>query len=369
MLSVPPDAGSAVTTAAIPVISSPNALRRVLLVKLSSLGDVVHALPLAEALRAGLGPSVEIVWAVRDKFADLLTGNPNVSSVYTLTGTGPQDLLGFGKLLRQGNLPFDVALDAQGLLVSGIVTRLSGARRRVGFDLNREGNTLFLNHPVVPAKQRIHMVDKLMGFCDALGIPRVAPKPQRYLADGQKPAAQTLLAQAVGSGPVVGCIVGASTPEKTWPVERWAALAGLLKARGARVVLLGGPAEAETAKRIMEAAQGAVAANLVGQTPLTTLASVMAQTEVVVGGDSGPTHLAVGVGTPVVGLYGVTDPVRTGPQWGPAPTVTLDFAESDAPPEARRARHPTVGDALARIPAEAVAEAVQTLLRRETVSI
>ena len=124
-----------------------------------------------------------------------------------------------------------------------------------------------------------------------------------------------------------------------------------------------------TAARIAEVAKGAVAANLVGQTPLTTLASVMAQCAVIVGGDSGPTHLAVGVGTPVVGLYGVTDPVRTGPHWGAARTITLDFAEADAPPASRRARHPTVGDALARIPAVAVAEATQQLLSGETVRL
>jgi ADP-heptose:LPS heptosyltransferase len=367
MLNVTPDASAPALATVSPVVASPDTLRRVLLVKLSSLGDVVHALPLAEALRAGLGPSVEIVWAIRDKFADLLSGNPNLSQVYILSGTGPRDLIGFGRQLRQGGQPFDAALDAQGLLVSGIVTRLSGARIRVGMDLNREGNTLFLTHPIVPAKRRMHMVEKLMGFCDALGIPRLAPRPQRYLAEGQREAARMLLNQADGAGPLVGCIVGASTPEKTWPIERWVALAGILKAQGARVLLLGGPGEAETAAKITEESGGA-AVNLVGQTPLTLLASVMAVCDVIIGGDSGPTHLAVGVGTPVVGLYGVTDPVRTGPDWGAAPSITLDYVEMDSPPEARRARHPTVGDALARIPAVAVAEAAENLLRRETVS-
>ena len=211
------------------------------------------------------------------------------------------------------------------------------------------------------------MVEKLMGFCDALGIPRLAPRPQRYLAEGQSAAARALLAEIGGEGPMVGCIVGASTPEKTWPWERWVALAGMLRANGVRVVLLGGPAEKEVADRIVDEAKGAVALNLVGRTPLTTLASVMANCDVVVGGDSGPTHLAVGVGTPVVGLYGVTDPVRTGPHWGPSPSITLDFAQTDAPPENRRARHPTITDGLSRIPADAVAEAAEKLLRGEVV--
>lgn len=108
-----------------------------------------------------------------------------------------------------------------------------------------------------------------------------------------------------------------------------------------------------------------MAGNLAGKTPLRVLASLLACCDVVVGGDSGPTHLAVAVGTPVVGLYGVTDPVRTGPDWGPAPAVVLDFAEQDAPPAQRRPRHPAVADALARIPPEAVAEATLRLLHHQ----
>ncbi len=92
------------------------------------------------------------------------------------------------------------------------------------------------------------------------------------------------------------------------------------------------------------------------------LAATLAQCAVVVGGDSGPTHLAVAVGTPVVGLYGVTDSARTGPRWGPAPATVLDFNEV-APPHTRRPRHNTVPDALARIPTRATADAVLALLR------
>jgi len=350
------------------VVLSPDAARRVLLVKLSSLGDIVHALPLLEALREGLGPDAFLSWAVRDKFADLLHGNPHVSQVYPLAGSGVGDLWRFGLSLQKEQ--FDAALDTQGLLVSGIVIGRSGAPLRIGFDWNREGNRLFLTHPVVPARgQRLHVVDRLMAFCETLGIPRVAPRPQMYLAKGETEAANALL-QSTGesvarddSGPRVGFIVGASTADKVWPIARWAQAARLLSAQGVRVVLLGGRGtEIETAAAIEKQASGAVAANITGKTTLPVLASILAQCDVVVGGDSGPTHLAVAVGTPVVGLYGVTDPARTGPQWGAAPAVILDYAEKDAPPENRRPRHATLPDALARIPAEAVDEAVRGLL-------
>ena len=342
-----------------PVVD-PLRLNRVLLVKLSSLGDVVHALPLLEALRAGLGSGTHLGWAVRGKFAALLDGNPHLSALHRLEESGPEAVLRFGKELRGAG--FDAALDAQGLLASGFLTRLSGASLRIGLDANREGNALFLTHPVVPAKQRAHIVGKLMGFCDSLGIPRRPVTPQTYLADAEKDAATELLAGAGGQGPLIGCIVGASTPEKTYPTTQWAEVVRRLANDGAQVVLLGGTKETGAASEIANTAGGAVAANLAGKTPLRVLASTLALCDVVIGGDSGPTHLAVGVGTRVVGLYGVTDPARTGPQWGSAPAIVLDYAEKDAPPETRRPRHNTLPDALARIPAEATAKAALELL-------
>jgi len=336
-------------------------LRRVLVVKLSSLGDVVHSLPLLDALRDGLGPDAHIGWAVERRFADLVRGNPNVSALYELDKKGFREVRDLGRRLREAG--FDAALDAQGLLVSGAVARLSGAPVRVGWDANREGNRLFLTHPVVPYSGRRHVTARLLGFCDALGLARTPPRPQTYLANAEATAADALLAEVRG-GPIIGCIVGASTADKVWPAERWAEAARLLAADGLRVALLGAKGEAATAANIVQqAGPSAGVTNLVGRTATPrVLASVLARCAVVVGGDSGPTHLAVAVGTPVVGLYGVTDPERTGPQWGPASAVVLDFAEADAPPAARRPRHATLPDALARIPAAAVRDAVRSLL-------
>ena len=342
---------------AAPVIA-PSDIRRLLLVKLSSLGDVVHALPLAQSLRAGLGPDVALGWVTQTKFAGLLDGNPHLSHVYPLQSKAASAIWQTGRELRAAG-PWDIALDTQGLLVSGVVTRLSGAPVRVGFDTNREGNRLFLTHPVVPARGRVHVVDRLLAFCDALGVPRLPPQPQTYLAESEGDAAQTLL-QPTGAGPRVGFIVGASTPDKAWPAERWVAAAQGIDRAGGSVVLLGGPGEVALGREI--AAGGGAALDLTGQTPNPRLlASVLARCAVVVGGDSGPTHLAVAVGTPVVGLYGVTDPARTGPAWGAGPAVVLDFAEADSPPALRRPRHSTLPDAMARIPANAVVEAVVTL--------
>jgi ADP-heptose:LPS heptosyltransferase len=136
--------------------------------------------------------------------------------------------------------------------VSGLVTRLSGAPLRIGLDRNREGNKLFLTHPVVPSRRglRRHIVDTLLDFLLALGLPRPAAlSPQTYLAQGEAERADALLSTAHG-GPRVGLIVGASTADKAWPRERWAELVRLLAARGCQPVLLGGPGEANLAQAI-----------------------------------------------------------------------------------------------------------------------
>lgn len=333
--------------------------RRLLLVKLSSLGDVVHTLPLLEALRSGLGPEAHLVWAVRRPFANLLEGNPHVSALRVLEERGLRGALSFGKQLRSER--FDTALDPQGLFLSGLIAFLSGAPRRVGLDLNREGNRLFLTEPRVSGRTRRHQVEKLLDFCDVLGLPRLAPRPQAYLAEGEAHTAEAWLAP-LGRAGRIGCVIGTSTPSKEWPVERWCALARQLAAQGLKPVLLGGPGEVAAAARVVQDAQGAVALNLVGQTSLRQLASVLARCQVVVGGDTGPFHLAVAVGTPTVGLYGVTDPVRVGPTWGAAPALVLDYVEKEAPPELRRTRHPLVAFPLAAIPVEAVTQAVLKLL-------
>ncbi|MBC8143310.1 MAG: glycosyltransferase family 9 protein [Armatimonadetes bacterium] len=329
---------------------------RLLLVKLSSLGDVVHALPLLQALRAGLAPDAVIAWAVAKPFAPLLENNPHLSWTHVLPSKRAADVWKFGQELRSHG--YETAFDAQGLFVSGAVTALSGAARRVGFDGNREGNALFMTDAVVPSGERFHVVQRLLGFCDTLDIPRPARiEPQTYLTTTDVSA--LLAPLAGGDAPVVGCVIGASVANKSWTIERWQLCLRLMGEAGCRPVLLGAASDATSGDAL--AASGAL--NLVGKTSLPELASVLAKCAVVIGPDSGATHLAVAVGTPVVGLYGVTDPAKTGVLWGSGPAMVLDYAETDAPPATRRARHPTLTDALARIPAQAVADAALRLIR------
>ncbi len=287
---------------------------RLLIVKTSSIGDVLHALPLAQALKRAR-PSLTLGWVVRARCADILRGNPHLDHLYVVPDKPSLgDLLALRKTLHAAR--YQVALDLQGLALSGLLTRLSGAPVRVGWDRNREANALFLTHPIVPGRDAArHEIDALFGFADALGVPYwggVYPA-QAYLAEDSRAWADAELANL--PRPCVVLNVGASRAYKRWPGEHWAALADSLAAQGAGLVFVGDKRDAALAAQVREMmiTSHASVVDLAGQTGLRPLASVLAACDCVISADTGPMHLAVAVGTPVVALFGGTDPRRHGP--------------------------------------------------------
>ncbi len=290
-----------------------GSIDRLLIVKTSSIGDVLHALPLAQALKE-THPALVLGWVVRARCADILRGNPSLDHLYVVPDKPSlRDLWVLRKTLHAAR--YSVALDLQGLLLSGMLTWLSGARVRVGWNRNREGNALFLTHPIVPGKDATrHEIDALFGFADVLGIhPAHESYPaQSYLAAQDRTWAGEHLAGL--PHPLVALNVGASRAYKRWPLEHWAALADGLSHRGAGLVFVGDKADAALAAQVraLMTSRGP-AVDLAGQTSLRALASVLAACDLVVSADTGPMHLAVAVGTPVVALFGGTDPRRHGP--------------------------------------------------------
>ena len=292
----------------------PADIHRLLIVKTSSIGDVIHALPVVQAIKEA-SPHAAVDWVVRARSADVLRGNPWVHKLWVLPDKPtPSDLWALRNMLHAAR--YDLALDMQGLLLSGLITRLSGAPLRLGWDRNREGNALFLTHPVVPGGARDrHEVDLLYGFADALGVPaaRAEFTPQPYLAaDGA--------AQAEGwlSGlprPRVALNVGAGRSYKRWSLERWGEAASALGTAGIGLVFVGDKNDARDVALITPGLPPNFV-DLSGGTTLRGLASVLAACDLLVSGDSGPMHLAVAVGTPVVALFGATDPRRHGPHGG-----------------------------------------------------
>jgi lipopolysaccharide heptosyltransferase I len=301
----------------------------VALVKLSSLGDVVHALPVAEAL-ADAFPRARLVWLVERREAALLRDHPALEEVIDVdtrawrSARTPGQLLavgrGVGALRRRLRARrFDVAIDLQGLVKSGAVTLATGAPLRIGFAAgwSRERlNALFSNERVTPPPEARHVVDQYLSLLAPLGV-CVRPGAARFRLPTRAAAEARIGDFFVGVGlkPHHRLVVlnpGAGRPNKRWPVTHFRALAErLCHEAGVQVLVLWGPSEREAARAIAEIAPPRPA--LAPPTDLDELLSVARRAAVMVAGDTGPLHLAAAVGTPCVGLYGPTSPARNGP--------------------------------------------------------
>lgn len=299
--------------------------RSIALVKLSALGDVVHATPVVEAL-ADAFPAARLTWVVERRAAALLHDHPRLADIITLDTRAwrgvrtPSAALALAQTLRDLRrrlraARFDVALDLQGLVKSGVVTAATGAPLRIGFaaGFRRERlNGLFTNRPVTPPPSARHVVEQYLSLLEPLGVtsPRVVFRlPAREAAEGR---VEEFFAEAglKPQGRVVVLNPGAGKPAKRWPVERFGELATrLTRQASARVLVLWGPGEQAAARTIAEA-PGAV---LAPPTDLETLVAVVRRASIVVAADTGPLHVAAAVGVPCVGLYGPTSAARNGP--------------------------------------------------------
>jgi heptosyltransferase-1 len=319
-----------------------NQIERLLIVKTSSIGDVIHALPVVQAIRESR-PGLSLGWVIRRRCADVLRGCPWIDDLYVVPDRPSlRDLWALRKTLRAGR--YQCALDMQGLFLSGLMTRLSGAPVRIGWDRNRERNAIWLTDPVVPGRASDmrgdrHEVEALYGFARAFGVDVVPPEftQQPYLAAEGKRQADDWLNSL--PRPRVALSVGASRSYKRWPTENWLALADALVGQNKGVVFIGDKRDAETVAEVRaQMTHSDKVVDLSGRTDLRQLAAVLSACELVISGDSGPMHLAVAVGTPVVALFGATNPARHGP-YG-ARNVVLQ----KVPPSARGSHRPTDED-------------------------
>ncbi len=302
--------------------AAPKPPQRILIIKPSSLGDVVHALPVLAGLRQAY-PTAHIAWIVGTSFAPLLHGHPLLDEVI------PFDRARFGRLWRDPlaciafwrfvaevrRRRFDLILDLQGLIRSGLLASFSGARRRIGFSDAREGAWLCYTQRVDAGSGEIHAVEKNLRLLAALGLPARAAEFPLPIGAAEAHAARRLLTDAglPNDRGFVAVMPGARWKSKLWPVERFAALIDAIHTEhGLRCVLLGSPAERALAET-MCAASRCGPCDLVGRTTLRELAALLARAQVAVSSDSGPMHIAAALRTPVVALFGPTSAQRTGP--------------------------------------------------------
>jgi len=296
-------------------LPTPQTAGRILIVRLSSLGDIIHALPVAAALRAHL-PSAYIAWLVDERWRPLLDQVEGLDAVLSVPRAGWEGLRrGIARLRAER---FDCVVDVQGLYKSALFGRLSGASLRIGFDwaFAREGGaSLFYNRRVTP--RHGHRIDKNLALAAAIGAPPAgagcgarAEFPLQLPAEAEYAVRQTLREHAVSSYFMLS--PGGGWLSKCWPAERFGELHRRLVARlGWRGLVSYGPGERALAESVLAAA--GTPAPLLLELDLPRLMAALRGAQVFIGGDTGPLHLSVALGTPVVGLYGPTDPVQTGP--------------------------------------------------------
>jgi heptosyltransferase I len=305
------------------------AAERIALVKLSSLGDVVHALPVAATLKAARA-SVRLTWIAERREAALLREHPALDEVVVVDTRGwrrarrPAEVrAALAEVLalrrRLAAARFDVAIDLQGLIKSGAIAAATRAPLRIGFPRGwgREPlGALFTNRHVSPPAAARHVVEQYLALLEPLGIIEHRLEFRLPIVAAAETRMDEWLASA-GLKPHRRLVVinpGAGRDHKRWPVERFAELAARLgQDAGANVVVAWGPGEERAARAIVGGAGAAARALLAPPTDLYELIALLRRASAMVAADTGPLHLAAALGTPCVGLYGPTAAARNGP--------------------------------------------------------
>jgi lipopolysaccharide heptosyltransferase I len=297
---------------------------RVCIIKPSSLGDVVHSLPILPALRARW-PSAHLAWVVNHPFREVLEGHPALDELIVHDRSrdrgGPIGLAGTGALFRkllQGR--FDLTIDLQGLLRSALMTAAARARVRVGLADAREGARWFYTDRVDASRLRLHAVERVRRVAAAFGASM--PEPQLALAVAAEHANWAREALEGVPMPRIVLNLGARWLTKRWPPEHFAEIARRASATyGAGLIAVGSASDRELVDALVRHAAPVPILDLCGQTSLHGLAAVSRASDLLISNDTGPLHLAAAAGARVVGIYTCTDPLLTGPHGPRATTV------------------------------------------------
>ncbi|MBC8199087.1 MAG: lipopolysaccharide heptosyltransferase I [Desulfobacteraceae bacterium] len=303
----------------------------ILIVKLSAIGDVIHTLPALNAVRKQY-PDAHITWLVEEATYSVIKGHKALDRIIVsrrkrwLKGLAGRfcvknfrEACGFIKQLRDTN--YDIILDFQALLKSGVLIELARGGRKIGFDKgmdHQEHSYIFLNERIKPVDMEVHALTRGMMLLESIGIKSRETVFNVPISEQDRDAANDLLMQhgIKAPKPLVAINPMAKWETKLWDNLKFANLADrLIEQANADVIFTGSREDSKAIEDIISNMK-AKASNLAGRTDLKTLAALYEKTSIVVSTDTGPMHLAAAIGTPVVALFGPTAPWRTGP-FGP----------------------------------------------------
>jgi heptosyltransferase I len=277
---------------------------RILIVRLSAIGDVIQSMPIACALREQY-PNAFLAWAVEERAGQLLEGHEALDQLIRVPRGWLKSPSGVWQLRRRLHaLKFDIALEAQGLTKAAILARLSGAPRRIGFgrpwgrELSRWINTETVDTPGP------HIVERNLQLLRPLDIDRPTVRFAVPENPRDRQTTEEIIAEAGIQRGFAIINVGAGWPSKLWPTDRYAEVAAYLGSAWdmAVLVLWAGQVEMELAAQVVAGSRGH--AQCAPPTSLTEVAALARRAKLFIGSDTGPLHLAAAVGTPCVGLYG-----------------------------------------------------------------
>ena len=348
-----------------------NNIERLLIVRLSAMGDVIHTLPAAQALRDAF-PNAMIGWMIEERWAELLCApgaarrGPRSSQRPLVDWVHPVNLTGWRKSLFSISTAqqiakawndvraarYDVAVDLQGAMRSAVLARWSGARVVYGAAEARESpaSLWYTRRAIVCGA---HVVEQNVSVVEAVAerkmkVPRVEfPRD----VEAERLIERRLAEAGVGEFAVLN--PGAGWGAKRWPAERYGRVARALADKGVRSILNCGPGEDELARAAEAASEGAAVSM---QCSISELIALTRRARVFIGGDTGPMHLAAALQVPVVGIFGPTDPARNGPYQ----THSIVLRNPASPTTHARRAQPDEG--MLEIGVEAVVDAARTLL-------
>jgi lipopolysaccharide heptosyltransferase I len=297
---------------------------KILIVRLGALGDIVHGLPVAAALRERY-PDAQLDWLVDVRHAPLLDLVPVIDRRVAVDSRRWGAAFGAVRALRREG--YDVAADLQGLVKSAALARVSGAMRVIGFSRAhlRESLAAWFYSEACDPGESWHVIDKNLSLLDLFGI--AERRRQFPIAVPESNASGPIVERVRRDGLRGYALInpGAAWPNKQWPPERFGEVASALVSRHALLpVVVWGPGEQALATRVVEASGGV--ATVAPPTGVGDLLALAQGARLMVSGDTGPLHLAAAVGAPVVALFGPTDPARNGP-WDAADISLSRFAD------------------------------------------
>lgn len=290
----------------------------ILIIKLSAIGDVIHALPVSRAIKQASSGS-RITWIVEKAAYPLLTNNPDIDEIILFDKPKFKSISGIVRnsptLMKElRSRRFDLALDLQGLAKSAAIAWMSGAPKKLGYCNMREGSGL-ISKPVHGPNRDGHVVERYLDVARAIGCKVDKPEWVINTTVEEEKAAEAVL-RNVGldiDSKYIVIAPGTNWESKCWPPEFFSQLADRISQETALpIVIIGAAKDRKLAEEIQSRSRARMC-DITGQTSLRELAFILRKSRLFIGGDTGPMHLAVAMGTPVVALFGPTDPKRNGP--------------------------------------------------------